>query len=189
VSELEPQGLILDPTLDLAADPTPDSVPVSDGGLRGSLKEIGGWWGLLRFLPGAIRQAFSGREPAGGLPVVEPDQTRPAALSEVDFGDSFPTADHTLSAEMDPTALGAEAGAEAEAPGSEARLAGDEAELAADVAGGQYAADLALITDVGDDTAAAGAAANGHGAHPMAQATAAEAAAAEAGAELGEAGL
>jgi hypothetical protein len=96
----------------LVLDLTPDPTPASAGAGWGSLREIGGWWGLLRFLPGAVRQAFSGREPVGGLPVVEPGQTRSAELPETDFGDSYPTADHTLTAETD---LATEAGLTVEA--------------------------------------------------------------------------
>jgi hypothetical protein len=87
VTGQETPGLVFD----LAPDPT----PAPSGGGWGSLREVGGWWGLLRFLPGAIRQAFSEREPVGGLPVVEPGQERPAELPDVDFGESYPTGDHT----------------------------------------------------------------------------------------------
>ena len=190
MSDLETPGLILDPILDLTSGPTP--APAGAG--RGSLREMGGWWGLLRFLPSAIRQAFSEREQPGGLPVVEAGQERPAELPEVDFGDSYPTADHALDLTAEapvPVASVAEASdldvaASAEAPGQgcEARLAADEAEMAAYVASGQYEADLAVITDVGADTAEAEATANGHSAQ-----VAAQVAAAEAGAELGEVGL
>lgn len=185
MSDLETPGLILDPPLDLTSGPTP--APAGAG--RGSLREMGGWWGLLRFLPGAIRQALSEREPVGGLPVVEPGQARPAEMPDVDFGESYPTADHAPSATAEaPVAevsdLDVATSAEAPEQGYEARLAADEAEMAAYVASGQYDADLALITDVGADTAEAEATANGHAAQVSAQV-----AAAEAGAELGEVGL
>jgi hypothetical protein len=199
MSELEAPGLILDPPLDLTSGPA----PAASGARWGSLREMGGWWGLLRFLPGAIRQAFSEREQPGGLPVVEPGQVRPAELPDVDFGDSYPTADHTPAATAEapvadasvaevPVAevsdLDVAASAEAPEQGYEARLAADEAEMGAYVASGQYDADLALITDVGTGVDAAesgaGAAVNGHAVQ-----VSAEAAAAEAGAELGEVGL
>lgn len=88
---------------------TPSPAPA--GAVWGSLRDVGGFWGLLRYLPGAVRQAFSEREPVGGLPVVEPGQGRPVTLPEIDFGDSYPTADHTPAAEADLSAqVGAEAG-------------------------------------------------------------------------------
>jgi hypothetical protein len=111
VSELETPGLILDPALDLTSGPA----PAASGAGWGSLREIGGWWGLLRFLPGAVRQAFSEREQPGGLPVVEPGQERPAGPPDVDFGESYPTGDHTLAAEAD---LSDGAGAQAATPGA-----------------------------------------------------------------------
>jgi hypothetical protein len=96
VSGQEPAGVVLD----LAPDP----VPASSGGVWGSMREIS-LPVLLRLVPGVLRQVFAGREPVGGLPVVEPGRSRPAGLPEVDFGESFPVADHA------PAAAGAVAAA------------------------------------------------------------------------------
>ena len=175
MSGQELEGLVVD----MGPDPAP--APAESGGGWASLREIGGWWGLLRFLPSAIRQALSGQEPVGGLPVVEPGQSRPADPPEIDFGDSYPTGDHTtdLTAEvvadrLTTPALDAEAVAES----------GDPASVA------EAVADLAASLGVDLDAAAVVAA-------PVAEATAAEAPAeatvhadaAEAVAELGEVGL
>jgi hypothetical protein len=189
---LEPEGLILDTSLDLTPGPVP--VPAPGGGGRGALREIGGWWGLLRFLPSAIRQAFSEREQPGGLPVVEAGQERPADLQEIDFGDSYPIADHTLAeagAGAEARFAAAEAVAEALAThdagtdlqdvvgahaeqeadqGHEVWLAAEQADY--DAGTGPYAPGL-----TGDDTG------------PTANGQAGTVAAAEAVAELGEVGL
>jgi hypothetical protein len=105
VSGQETPGLVLD----VATDPA----PAAADGVWGSLREIGGWWGLLRFLPGAVRTVLSSREPVGGLPVVEPGQSRSAELSEVDFDSGVPITDYTLAAEADAVTAAAEVVAEA----------------------------------------------------------------------------
>jgi hypothetical protein len=141
----------------LVFDLVPDSAPSKPA--WGSLREVPpSMW--LRLIPGVLRQVFSGREPVGGLPVVEPGQSRPADLPEVDFGDSYPTADHSA----------AEADAVTAAAGVVAGALAEQADY--DAGTGPYACELAV-----ED---AGAAASGQ---------AAEAATAQAVAELGEVGL
>jgi hypothetical protein len=160
VSDEQIPGLILDPPLDLAPDPVPS------GEAQGSLKEIGGLWGLLRFLPGAIRQAFSGREPVGGLPVLEPGQTRPAELAEVDFNPGAPTGDHAPAAQTP----AAEAQA-VEPPGGEFTVENSLAEVATVEAGVVHEVIAEpLVAEVAEEAFA-------------------EASIGEVGAELGEAGL
>lgn len=149
----------------------------------GSLREVSpAMW--LRLIPGVLRQVFSGREPVGGLPVVEPGQSRPTSLPEIDFNPGAPIADHGLAAmEAAAHASVAEAVAAEEVPVPEA-----VAESAEPASVAEVVADLAA--SLGVDLDAADAVAEPVAEGPTAEA-AAEAAAvdAEAVAELGEAGL
>jgi hypothetical protein len=168
VSGQETPGLVFD----LASDPAPAS-----GDAWGSLREIGGWWGLMKFLPSAVRMVFSDRESVGGLPVVEPGQTRPAELPEVDFDPGVPTGDHTPTAETSQAEQVAEQAAEQAAEQvCEASLAQQEAGYEAGT--GPYTPELT------GDSDGAGPAVNGHAAG-----AATAQAEAVAVAELGEVGL
>jgi hypothetical protein len=170
----------------LVFDLTATPAPAAEGGVWGSLREVGGWWGALRFLPSAIRQAFSEREPVGGLPIVEPGHTRPAELAEVDFNPGAPTGDHTPAAQTPAAeaqaaeAQAAEAQA-AEQPGAEFTVEESLAGAATVEAGVEpVAADVVhevfaepLVADVAE----------------VVEVAFAEASIGEVGAELGEAGL
>lgn len=188
MSGQETPGLVLDLT------PAPAPAPVPAGGVWGSLREIGGWSGLLRYLPGAVRQVLSGREPVGGLPVVEPGQSRLADLPEIDFGDSFPTVDRT-SAEAEATTAAPTVAVEAVAEALAAQGAASSAPAATVVMTGEeadQAHDAWLTPEQADYEAGAGPYApelTGEDAGPAADGHAAEAATAEAVAELGEAVL
>lgn len=152
---------------DLPAPPA----SASEGGVWGSLREVGGWWGALRLLPSAIRQVFSEREPVGGLPIVEPGHTRPAELPEVDFNPGAPISDHTPTAQTPAAEAHAaeppEAGFTAEQALAEAATT-EAAEAAAAENVQEFLAEVAEVADVAE---------------------VAEASGGEVGAELGEAGL
>lgn len=88
-----------EPSLGPVSTPSPAPDAGASAGVWGSLREVGGWWGVLRLLPAAVRQVFSGREPVGGLPIVEPGQTWRTRLPEIDVDPGAPTADHTPAAQ------------------------------------------------------------------------------------------
>ena len=73
-------------------DQAPDTAPAQDEGGRSSLRGVSAWT-LVRLIPSVFRSMLAGREPVGGLPVVEPGRQRPAELREIDFGESAPTAE------------------------------------------------------------------------------------------------
>jgi hypothetical protein len=167
MSEQELQGLVLDPSLQATATGETGGAQREPSRLRGL-----GMRALFRLAPMIFRSLFSGdREPAADFPVLEPGQTRPARLAELDFGDSFPTTDADLT-----TATGS-------AHEADAKLSAEQAQEPASVA--ETIADLAA--SMGMDLEAPGPASA-----PTAEANTAEVAqaeAAEAVAELGEAGL
>ena len=81
MSDQEPAGLVF--------DLLPDLGPVRPEGGWSSLREVRpSMW--LRMMPSIVRSMFTRGpgEPVGGLPVVEPGQSRPAGLPELaDLGE------------------------------------------------------------------------------------------------------
>jgi hypothetical protein len=167
--------------LDLATGGDPDLAPAAGGagGAWGSLREVKPSL-LLRLLPGMLRAAFAGREPVGGLPVVEPGRgrSRGLELADVDFGDSAPTSGQDYLWSVPDVEL-AEAAAE---PLTEA-----EGVAEADVIEAQAEAVIEIQADVLDLADVADVGAAGPAAASSAAATA-EVSTLDAVAEIGEVG-
>jgi hypothetical protein len=166
MSEEQLPGLVLDPSLR----------PTSTGGAAGAQREPTGLRGLgvralFRLAPMIFRSLRSGdREPVADFPVLEPGQTRPARLAEIDFGDSFPSAVDDLT-----TVAGS-------AEETDAGLSAEQAQEPLSVA--ETIADLAESMGIDVEAPAASTSVAQASAADVAQAEAAEAVA-----ELGEAAL
>jgi hypothetical protein len=136
--------VVSEPTPDLPtqAGPDRDSGLSAFAGLWSSLREIG-LWRLMRLMPGLVRSAFAGREPAAD-PVVSRHQHRDEAQdAALDFTDSAVTGPDQTAAAV----------AETTGPAVEVDDAGLAAAIAEVVDALDVGADHAAETAAGQDSA------------------------------------